>query len=89
MAKPATRVLVVPKQQPRKWQTLLLHLQNATVDTFVLEFPDEAAAKKAAASISDAIYRTPTWFTLVHHRKGRERYLANLRNAQRVVIREE
>ena len=88
MTKPKTQVIDVP-QMPEKWSNLLAYLQNRIPDTFILEFPDEAAAKSATSCIYNVLARGIPGPPMIHTRRGRMVYIIKTQNAQKVIIRED
>ena len=88
MTKPKTLTIDVPKIA-EKWQKLLIYLQNRVPDTFVLEFPDAGAAKKASACIYRVLSAGIPGCAMITAQRGCKVYVVKLHNAQTVIIREE
>ena len=88
MAQPKTIVIDMP-EGPGKWLTLLTYLQNRIPDTFVLEFPNVAAAKQAAYLISRALSNGVPGCHMISTQRERCVYIVKIQNAQKVIIRED
>lgn len=88
MVNPKTQVIDVSRAHC-KWQKLLVYLQNRIPDVFILEFPDELAAKRAEKNISRALRDGVPGCTMMHVHRGCNVYIVKLQNAQKVVIHEE